>query len=256
MDIEDLSSCNHFGFVHSTDSFTCVDGPGIRFLVFTQGCNLRCVFCSNRDTWDKNEGSYVSCSDVIAKLHSLKSYLAPNGGGITVSGGEPMLQAEFVASIFRKVKRMGLTTCIDTAGAGTKERDWDAVLPYTDRVLFCIKHIIPEKYKEITGRSQRPAMLFAEELRRRGIPYQLRYVYCRGYTDDEEGVKRLFEWSSRQPTLCFIELLPYHELGKSKWELLGKKFQLNDVKPPSVEELRAFVKKGEEYGVEVRCGKV
>ena len=250
-DIEDIGSVS--GYVHSTDSLSCVDGPGVRYLVFMQGCQMRCTFCSNPDTWriGTRFSPQTQSSGVAQKIRSLLPYLAPNRGGVTVSGGEPMLQSSFLEHLFREVHRMGLTTCIDTCGRGEKERNWDAVLPHTDYVLFCIKHIDPVKYSELTGCTQEKPMAFARELERRKIPFFLRYVLIPGHTDADEDVEALLTWAKKQPSMIAVELLPYHELGKHKWEELGLRYKLEGVETPGREDVGRFVDACARHGVRV-----
>eukprot|EP00878_Enallax_costatus_P004356 GHUV01004592.1.p1 GENE.GHUV01004592.1~~GHUV01004592.1.p1 ORF type:complete len:240 (+),score=35.22 GHUV01004592.1:531-1250(+) len=164
------------GQIHSTESFSAVDGPGVRFLVFTQGCAMRCKFCSNPDTWSAHAGETISSKSLANQIRSVAPYLRPGGGGVTCSGGEPLLQPDFTAAIFREAHAMGLTTCLDTTGQGTKHHNWDKVLPHTDMVLFCIKHLDPEKYTGLTGLRQLGALKFAEELKTQRVPFWLRWV--------------------------------------------------------------------------------
>lgn len=140
-------------------------GPGVRFLVFVQGCAMRCLFCSNPDTWAPASGELVSSKDIAAQVRSVAPYLKPGGGGVTCSGGEAMLQPEFTAAIFQEAHALGLTTCLDTTGQGSKHHHWDKVLPHTDMVLFCIKSLNEDRYMELTGVRQKGALKFAAELK-------------------------------------------------------------------------------------------
>ena len=247
-DMEDL------GYVHSEESLSCVDGPGIRYVVFMQGCQMRCRFCSNPDTWRQKRGRRTTREEVCRNVLAVRRYLEPNGGGVTVTGGEPMLQSGFVSSLFRRLREEGLTTCIDTCGRG-EPSDWDAVLPHTDRVLFCIKHADPARYKALTMCEIDKPLRFAEELRKRMIPFRLRYVLIPGYTDDDEGVEKAIDWAARQPSLECVELLPYHELGVNKWKEMGLDYPLLGVKPPDNRSVRRFKHMCKQRGVPVICGR-
>ena len=240
------------GFVHSVESMSCVDGPGIRYVVFMQGCQMRCAFCSNPDTWRIAKGDQSRSDDIATRIGSVAAYLE----GVTVTGGEPMLQARFLEDLFQRIHKLGLTTCIDTCGRGDKFRDWDAVLPHTDYVLFCIKHIDPVKYKALTGCDIEAPLRFAEELRARSIPFQLRYVLVPGHTEDEQDVHDLVEWAARQPTLVCIELLPFHELGRHKWEELGIRYKLAGVSPPTRSKLLEFKAVCDHFGVALKCAQL
>lgn len=226
------------GYVHSLESFTAVDGSGIRYMVFLQGCSMRCVFCSNPDTWNVVSNGVELTHDVLFRqMSKLKTYLIKNGGGITVSGGEPMLQPHFVSALFSLAKEAGLTTCVDTNGRGG-DHSWDVVLPVTDKVLFCIKHIDPDVYRDITGMDQNVAMRFAKKLSDTGTAYRLRYVLVPGLTDGDDDLERLADWASKQKTLECVELLPYHRLGVNKWDELGYSYPLYGYSPPSKEDIR------------------
>jgi pyruvate formate lyase activating enzyme len=190
---------------------------------------------------------------LVNKICAFANYLRPNGGGVTATGGEPLVQSGFVAQLFKAVRDMGLTTCLDTTGQGAMERDWDAVLPLTDRVLFCLEHIDPLRYRALTGKCMQVAMKFADRIRAYRVPFQLRYVLIPGYTDAEEDVDALVAWAAKQPTLEFIELLPYHELGKHKWEEMGLRYKFTGVMPPTRDQIMNFIYKCRNASLSVKC---
>lgn len=241
-----------YGNVHSTESFSAVDGPGVRYLVFLQGCAMRCLFCSNPDTWNMKGGVRTSSKELAKSIRRVRNYLKPRGG-VTISGGEAMLQPAFVASVFQEVHAMGLNTCIDTTGQGTKHANWDLVLPHTDLVLFCIKHIDPIKYESLTGLNQKGALRFADELARRNIPFFLRYVLIPGYSDSPKDLELLADWIKKQPTFRGVELLPYHMLGRNKWEVLQVPYPLDGVPTPSREQVRSVIKLFNDRDIPVVC---
>ena len=203
------------GRVHSIETFTAIDGPGIRYMIFLQGCGLRCKSCSNRDTWEMVGGKEMSCTDVIQHMLRYRDFIE----GVTVSGGEALLQPYFVASLFQQARRHGLTTCLDTAGQAPKHH-WDVVLPHTDVALVCIKHVDPVKYKHFTGMNQASALEFVDHLAHRyKVPFHFRYLYIPGFTDDLNDIDRFLQYAEQfKPLLRGIELLPYHRLGVEKWK--------------------------------------
>lgn len=240
------------GFIHSTESFSALDGPGVRFLVFLQGCGMRCLFCSNPDTWELHSGQKTSSKMIAEEIRKVLPYLK-HEGGVTCSGGEPLLQPDFVAALFKEAHAMNLTTCIDTTGQGTKHHNWDIVLPHTDMVLFCIKHLDPDKYQRLTGIKQTGALKFARELANRNIPYYLRYVLLPGMSDSPQDIRKLIDFAKEQKTLEAIELLPYHVLGKNKWENLGFKYPLEGMETPPREHVLAVRRDLEDAGLKVLC---
>jgi pyruvate formate lyase activating enzyme len=227
-----------FGKVHSVDTFTAIDGPGIRYMLFLQGCNLRCKSCSNPDTWDHKCGTEMSSKDVIKNIAKYRNYI----DGITVSGGEPLLQPQFVSTLFEECHELNLNTCIDTAGQSLT-KNWHMVLPHTDLALICIKHIDPIKYYKFTGMPQKHALQFMDTVQDYNVPFYLRYLYIPGYSDDYNDIDKFIEYAKTLKGLKAIEFLPYHRLGVNKWESIGLKYSLADVQVPEhdkVDEVRKY----------------
>lgn len=220
----------YYAKVHSVESFGTVDGPGIRFVLFLQGCHLQCKYCHNRDTWDMNGGEYKSIDDIFGKIKRYKNYIMPSGGGATVTGGEPLLQVKFLIELFKKLKEERIHTCIDTSGMVAITEDIKEVLKYTDLVLLDIKHIDDEKCKELVGVSNKRELEFAKYLSENGIKMWIRQVLVPGYTDDEQDLLKLKEFIKSLKTVEKVQILPYHSMGKYKWEKLGLKYELENVR--------------------------
>ena len=219
----------YYAKVHSIESFGTVDGPGIRFVLFLQGCHLKCKYCHNRDTWDIKGGNYASLDDIFSKIMRYKNYIHPNGG-VTVTGGEPLLQVNFLIELFTKLKKEGIHTCIDTSGMVSLTDDIKKLLSMTDLVLLDIKHIDDEKCKDLVGFSNKLELAFARYLSDNNIPVWIRQVLIPGYTDDEKDLIKLRDFLSTLNNVKKIEILPYHNLGKHKWTKLGYKYELDGVK--------------------------
>ncbi len=219
----------YYAKVHSIESFGTVDGPGIRFVLFLQGCHLKCKYCHNRDTWDIKGGNYASLDDIFNKIMRYKNYIHPNGG-VTVTGGEPLLQVNFLIELFTKLKKEGIHTCIDTSGMVSLTDDIKKLLSMTDLVLLDIKHIDDEKCKDLVGFSNKLELAFARYLSDNNIPVWIRQVLIPGYTDDEKDLIKLRDFLSTLNNVKKIEILPYHNLGKHKWTKLGYKYELDGVK--------------------------
>ena len=220
----------YYAKVHSIESFGTVDGPGIRFVLFLKGCNLKCKYCHNRDTWDINGGEYKSIDEIIEKINHYKNYILPSGGGVTVTGGEPLLQVKFLIELFKKLKQEGIHTCIDTSGMLNITDDVKEVLKYTDLVLLDIKHIDDEKCKNLVGTSNKKELQFAKYLSDNNIKMWIRQVLVPGYTDDEKDLIKLKNFINTLNTVEKIQILPYHSMGKYKWEKLGQKYELEDIR--------------------------
>ena len=220
----------YYAKVHSIESFGTVDGPGIRFVLFLQGCRLQCKYCHNRDTWDLKGGEYKSLDDIFDKIKRYKNYMMLSGGGVTVTGGEPLLQVKFLIELFKKLKEEGIHTCIDTSGIVAITDDIKELLKYTDLVLLDIKHIDDEKCKKLVGVSNKRELEFAQYLSDNNIKIWIRQVLVPGYTDDEEDLKKLKKFIKSLKTVENVQILPYHSMGKFKWEKLGAKYELEDVR--------------------------
>jgi len=229
------------GRIHSFESFGTVDGPGIRFVVFMQGCPLRCIYCHNRDTWDVSGGREYTVDEVMEQVKKYLTYMRSSGGGITVTGGEPTLQAGFVAELFKRCREMGIHTALDTSGFAAVEKVKE-LLEYTDLILLDIKHAVDEKHKEITGVSNELIKKFALYASEKGIPIWIRHVLVPGYTDSEEDLRLAGEFIKQLKTVEKVEVLPYHNMGEYKWEKLGQEYKLKGVRSPTAEEVNRAVR--------------
>lgn len=227
----------YYAKIHSIESFGTVDGPGIRFVLFLQGCHLKCKYCHNRDTWDINGGNYKSLDDIFEKILKYKNYIHPNGG-VTVTGGEPLLQVKFLIELFEKLKKENIHTCIDTSGMVTLTDDIKHLLSLTDLVLLDIKHINTEKCKDLVGFNNEKELAFAKYLSDNGIHMWIRQVLIPGYTDDENDLLKLKNFISSLKTVDKIEILPYHDMGKYKWKSLGINYELENVRPANNEDIK------------------
>ena len=219
----------YYAKIHSVETFGTVDGPGIRFVLFLQGCHLQCKYCHNRDTWDINGGSYKSLDDIFTKIIRYKNYIIPNGG-VTVSGGEPLLQVQFLIELFTRLKKEKIHTCIDTSGMVALTDDIKKVLSLTDLVLLDIKHIDDEKCKDLVGFSNKLELEFAKYLSDNDIPVWIRQVLIPGYTDDENDLIHLRNFINSLKNVQKIEFLPYHSMGKYKWLKLGLNYDLEGIR--------------------------
>ncbi len=222
--------------IHSIESFGTVDGPGIRFVVFMQGCSLQCKYCHNRDTWDINGGEVKTVDEIIEKIENYKNYIIPSGGGVTVTGGEPLLQVRFLIELFKKLKEKNIHTCIDTSGMVSITDNIKELLKYTDLVLLDIKHIDDEKCKRLVGSSNKKELEFARYLSDNNIKMWIRQVLVPGYTDDEEDLKKLKEFLRTLKTVEKVQILKYHSMGKYKWEKMGLKYELDGVRDATIED--------------------
>jgi pyruvate formate lyase activating enzyme len=236
------------GHVHSTLSGGAVDGPGMRFVLFMSGCQMRCLYCHNPDSWDRKGGTLRSVEDVVAEIGKYANFLK-GGGGLTVSGGEPLVQPEFVYEVLRQCKeKYGLHTALDTNGLLARHLpdDWFDVV---DLVLLDIKHIDPEKHRRLTSAHLDPVLEFAHRLARMDKPTWIRYVLVPGYTDDPDDVDRLADFVSGLQNVEHVEILPFHKMGEYKWKELGVQYELTDTPVPTAGLLDRVIKQFESHGV-------
>ena len=222
------------GHIHSIDVGSTVDGPGIRFVLFTTGCPLRCVYCHNPDTWHKANGRPVSINRIMKEIGKYEKGLRISKGGITLSGGEPLMQHDFSAEIFRRCKALGIHTCLDTSGY-MSERLSDEELMNIDLVLLDIKSGDPDTHKRVTGRELDPVAAFARRLSDLKRPVWVRFVLVPGLTDDFENVEKVADICASIPSLERVEVLRFHQLGAEKWQKLHMDYPLKDTLPPSEE---------------------
>ena len=229
------------GRIHSFESFGTVDGPGIRFVVFMQGCPLRCQFCHNPDTWNpQGDCQYeLTPNELVQEVIRYRSFI--KSGGVTVSGGEPLMQAEFVGEFFRLCHEEGLHTALDTSGAYCSSRTL-ASLDHTDLVLLDIKTMDPVLYPRLTGHSQTNNLRFLDELQARGIDTWVRHVVVPGLTDNDEWLRRLGEHVAKYNVVKKIEILPYHTLGTAKYAQLNIRYPLEGIPPLSTERAKEIRK--------------
>ena len=235
MRVCDMSSNSVLGRVNSIQSLGTVDGPGIRYVVFLQGCNLRCGCCHNPDTWDINGGDVYDAQDIAQKAQRYKSYFGQYGG-ITISGGEPLLQADFVKAVFSECHLLGINTCLDTSGCILNQNIKD-MLEVTDRVLLDIKYTDEKLYREFVGGSLQSTMEFLDYLESVNIPVVIRQVIIPGLNDDEDSVTKLRQLVSRYRNVEKVELLPFKKICKSKYDNLNIPFRFESFDTPSAETM-------------------
>lgn len=226
------------GRVHSFESFGTVDGPGIRTVVFLQGCPMRCKYCHNPDTWHPSGGQARTAEDVAREVLKYKSYFADRGG-VTVSGGEPLLQLDFVLELFALLKAKGVNTCLDTSGICYSAGDvrYERLVALTDLVLLDIKHIDDGAHRLLTGQSNQKPLTFARFLDQKGVKMWVRHVLVPGITDDDGALCKLRAFLDTLSNVEKVEVLPYHTMGVPKYKKLGIAYPLEGVQPPAKERV-------------------
>ena len=234
------------GFVHSTESFGTVDGPGVRFVLFLQGCPMRCQYCHNPDTWKMNTGAVRSAQSLIKDYERNAAFYKK--GGITVTGGEALMQIDFLLELFTLAKQKNIHTCLDTSGVtyhpgeSSYNEKLDELMKVTDLVMLDIKHIDPEGHKALTGHDNAGILAFAKYLEEKNIPVWIRHVVVPGITDDESLLSRLGTFLGTLSNIQALDVLPYHIMGITKYEQLGIPYPLEGV-PPATKDQAAKAKK-------------
>lgn len=231
-----MSENKPIGYVHSIQTLGAVDGPGIRFCVFMQGCPLRCMYCHNPDTWEKG-GTPYTVAELADRIERYRTYFT-GGGGVTVSGGEPLMQAEFVTALFSELKKRGIHTCLDTSGMYGGDRETvRRLLSVTDLVICDIKFTTEEEYRRKTGGSLKTVLEFIDMVDEAEAALMVRHVVVPGHTDDPEEVTEMSRLAHRSHTLTGIELLPFRKMCLTKYEELGIPFRCTDIPECSAEKL-------------------
>ncbi len=224
------------GYLHSVEVGGFVDGPGVRYVVFLSGCPLRCRYCHNPDSWRLDSGTETSSDELLERIGVTASFLRASGGGVTISGGEPLVQAGFVRDVLAGAKSLGLHTAFDTSGF-LGDRATGEILDATDLVLLDIKSFDPATYRDVTGVDVEPTLRFARRLAQAGKPTLIRYVLVPGLTDGSGNLTRLARFVATLGNVQRLEVLPFHQLGRHKWEQLGIPYSLARTPVPTDEEL-------------------
>ena len=230
------------GFIHSTESFGTVDGPGVRFVVFLQGCPMRCQYCHNPDTWKMNTGTLRSAQSLIKDYQRNAAFYSK--GGITVTGGEALMQIDFLLELFALAKEQGIHTCLDTSGITYRpgpsayNEKLDRLMTMTDLVLLDIKHIDPDAHRELTGHDNAGILAFARYLAEKEIPVWIRHVVVPGITDDPGALARLGAFLGTLPNVKALDVLPYHIMGVSKYKELDIPYPLEGVEPATQKQAK------------------
>jgi pyruvate formate lyase activating enzyme len=240
-----------FGWVHSYETGSTVDGPGVRITLFMSGCLLRCQYCHNPDTWHLKDGTKVELAQAVRRLGDFAPMLRAMGGGLTISGGEPLVQIGFTGGMLAAAKRMGLHTAIETSGFLGARAD-DAYLANLDMVILDIKSGNPETYRKLTGKDLAPTLRFAERLNAMGKPVWVRFVLAPGLTDAPDNIEAVARFVAPMKNVERVEVLPFHQMGAFKWKSLGLDYPLDDMAPPSETQVKMAVDIFRQAGCRVR----
>ena len=230
------SLTSNSGYIHSVETCGTVDGPGIRFVIFTTGCPLRCLYCSNPDCRYLENGKQITVDELITEIKKYTSYMKASGGGVTACGGEPLFQPEFVREIFRRCKELGIHTALDTSGF-CKLETAKSVLEFVDLVLLDIKSFDPATYRKVTSVDIEPTLNLAKYLSEINKPTWIRFVLVPGLTDAPENISMLADFISTLKNVERVEGLPFHKMGEYKWEELGYEYKLKETPTPTLEEI-------------------
>ncbi len=233
-----MSDKEIIGYIHSIETLGTLDGPGTRCVVFMQGCPLRCAYCHNPDTWEFSKPNPTNATDLVKRVARYKDYFSKKGG-ITISGGEPLAQAKFVKEVFRLCRQQDIHTALDTAGS-IINRETIELLDYTDLVLLDVKHTDCKEYKKLTGAELEATMKYLEIIDKKQIPFWLRQVIVPEINDSPEQLQKLAKILQNKNSLEHIELLPYHDMARKKWQQLGLNYPLKNIQPPTNESLNGL----------------
>ena len=221
------------GRIHSLESFGTVDGPGTRFVIFVQGCPMRCAYCHNPDTWEMNAGTPMEVSEILEQYERNKTFY--KNGGITVTGGEPLMQPDFLIELFTECKKRNIHTCLDTSGIAFNRKNkpfvekMDRLMPLTDLIMLDIKHIDPQKHMELCQQPNEEILAFAEYVSEKNVDLWIRHVVVPGITDDPVYLEKLGYFIGGLRSLKALDVLPYHTMGKPKYDKLDMDYKLKDV---------------------------
>ena len=246
-----MKTINVTGKIHSVESCGTVDGPGIRFVIFTQGCPLRCLYCHNPDCRHLEDGKDITVEELVREVKKYRSYFQFSGGGVTISGGEPLMQPQFVQAICQRCQQLDIHTALDTSGY-VNINIAKPVLEYVNLVLLDIKSYDPEIYKRVTGVSLEPTLNFARYLNQIKKPTWIRFVLVPNLTEPIHNVEGLAQFIANFDNVEKVEVLPFHKMGEYKWEKLGYDYQLKSTQPPSPELIKKVVNIFKSYGLKVQ----
>ena len=240
-----------FGYCHSYETSSRYDGPGLRAVLFVSGCLLRCSYCHNPDTWHLKDGSYMSVQQVLGRLGDFAPSLVSLGGGLTISGGEPMVQLAFTRRIFQGAKAMGLHTAIETSGFLGDRAD-ESYLSAIDLVLLDVKSSNPDTYRRVTGRDLTPTLRFAERLASLSKPVWVRFTLVPGATDDPANVEGIAKFVGPMKNVEWVEVQPFHKMGEFKWKAMNMEYKLANTEPPTRELVNRVIGQFRDAGSNAR----
>jgi pyruvate formate lyase activating enzyme len=249
-DVREALETGDWGFVHSFTTGSAVDGPGVRLVAWLTSCQFRCVFCHNPDTWKLSNGMPVTLTRAVEFVNQYRRGLQTMKGGLTISGGEPLMQHRFLLKLFAAAQRLGVHTALDTNGClGSRLTDED--LGSIDLVMLGVKAFSPELHKRITGLDNQPVHEFARRLAARHRPMWIRYVLVPGWSDDIAEVQRVADFAAELGNVERVDVLPFHQLGRFKWERLGMDYKLRDIEPPPREKIDEVISCFQAAGLKV-----
>ena len=249
VDFKTALESGEWGFVHSFQTGSAVDGPGVRLVAWLSGCQFRCVFCHNPDTWKMSNGMPVTVNRAVEVVTQYRHGLKTMKGGLTISGGEPLMQHRFVVNVFKAVKSAGIHTTVESNGL-MGERLSDDDLQHIDLVMLGLKAITPDLHKRLTSQDNAAAQAFARRLAAMQKPIWIRFVIVPGWTDDMDEVGKMADFGASLGNVERVEVLPFHQMGKYKWEKLGMEYQMKDAQPPARETVQKVIERFRAAGLQ------